>query len=149
MIFLFPEMLEQAKITLDKLDSAVEDAVIQGNGDLHSLLYAKDNQIVLRLAKNDVYDARIDTKEDKELARIDIKTGKTSRQLDLPPSWDKPYPLSINFANIEIDYSGSQQTIIDVFRASANINEGEIIVRALLQDNVYYIKTVYNIKLKA
>ncbi|WP_242133433.1 glycosyl hydrolase family 95 catalytic domain-containing protein [Aestuariivivens marinum] len=145
----YPEMLEQAKITLNKLDSASEDAVIQGNGDLHSILYAKENQIVLRLAKNDVYDARIDTKEDKELARIDIKTGRTSRELDLPPSWNKPYPLSINFANVEIDYSGSQQTTIDVFRANANINGGEIIVRALLQDNVYYIKTARNLKLKA
>ncbi|WP_223549044.1 glycoside hydrolase family 95-like protein [Aestuariivivens sp. NBU2969] len=145
----YPEMLEQAKITLDRLDSASEDAVIQGNGDLHSILYAKENLIVLRLAKNDVYDARIDTEEDKELARIDIKTGKTSRELDLPPSWNKPYPLSINFANVEIDYSGSQQTTIDVFRANANINGGEIIVRALLQDNVYYIKTARNLKLKA
>ena len=70
--------------------------------------------------KNDVYDARIETKDDPELAKIDIATGKTSRELTLPPSWDKPYPLSINFANVLIDFSGKQDAIIDILCSFAN-----------------------------
>ncbi len=100
------------------------------------------------MAKNDVYDARIDTEDDPELARIDIASGKTSRKLILPPSWDKPYPLSINFVNLVIDYSGKQNAEIDILRSCANINDGEILIRPLLQDNVYYIKTSNKLKIK-
>ncbi len=137
----FPEAIQNAKITTNKLDSPVLYGMIQGNGDLHSFFYAKEGKIILRLAKNDVYDARIDTKDDPELARIDIATGKTSRKLTLPPSWNKPYPLSINFVNLVIDYSGKQNTAIDILRSCADINDGEILIRPLLQDNVYYIRT--------
>jgi hypothetical protein len=133
--------LENSKITTESLNSPTQDAMIQGNGDIHSLFYAREGKITLRLAKNDVYDARIDTSEDPELATIDIATGKTSRELTIPPSWDKPYPLSINFANILIDYSGKQLATIDILRSFASINEGEIIIRPLLQDNVYHIQT--------
>jgi len=137
----YPETLKNASIITDKLDSPVLHGMIQGNGDLHSFFYAKRRKIILRLAKNDVYDARIDTKDDPKLARIDIETGKVSRELTLPPSWRKPYPLSINFVNLVIDYSGKQNTEIDIQHSCANINNGEILIRPLLQDNVYYIKT--------
>ena len=85
----FPETLRKANIKSRKLDSPILHGMIQGNGDLHSFFYAKKKQIIVRLAKNDVYDARIDTKDDPELARIDIETGKVSRELTLPPSWRK------------------------------------------------------------
>ncbi len=145
----YPVALENARIRIDKLDSPMLHGMIQGNGDLHSFFYAKDKQIILRLAKNDVYDARIDTEDDPELARIDIATGKTSRKLTLPPSWEKPYPLSINFVNLVIDYSGKQKTEIDILRSCANINDGEILIRPLLQDNVYYIKTGNSLSIEA
>lgn len=140
--------LENAGIIIDKLDSPILHGMIQGNGDLHSFFYAKNKKIILRLAKNDVYDARIDTEDDPELARIDIATGKTSRKLTIPPSWEKPYPLSINFVNLEIDYSGKQNAEIDILRSCSNINDGEILIRPLLQDNVFYIKTSNSIKIK-
>jgi len=145
----FPEIIENAKIEVDKLDLPILHGMIQGNGDLHSFFYRKKKKIILRLAKNDVYDARIDTKDDPELARIDISTGKTSRELTLPPSWEKPYPLSINFVNLEIDYSGKQKAEINILRSCANINDGEILIRPLLQDNVYYIKTSNSLDIKA
>jgi hypothetical protein len=125
----YPEALKNAAIKTDKLNSPVLDGMIQGNGDLHSFFYAKTKQIILRLAKNDIYDARIETKDDPGLARIDIATGKTSRKLTLPPSWEKPYPLSINFVNVVIDFSGRQNTEIDIMNSCANINDGEILIR--------------------
>lgn len=134
-------IIEDASIETNSLQSPTMEALIQGNGDIHSLVYAEGNQIILRLAKNDVYDARIETADDLELAKIDIATGKTSRKLTIPPSWDKPYPLSINFANLLIDYSGSQHAIIDILRSNTNINNDEIVIRPLLQDNVYHIQT--------
>ena len=144
----YRNIIENASITVDKLESPILQGMIQGNGDLHSFFYAKDKKIILRLAKNDVYDARIDTEDDLELARIDIVTGKTSRKLTLPPSWDKPYPLSVNFVKVEMKYSGKQNAEIDILRSNANINDGEIIIRPLLQDNVYYIQTSNTLKIK-
>lgn len=144
----YTAIIEECKIETNTLQKPDLDALIQGNGDLHSLLYAKGDQLILRLAKNDVYDARIDTSEDLELAKIDIATGETSRELTLPPSWNKPYPLSINFANLLFDYSGKQNASIDILRSNANINEGEIVIRPLLQDNVYYIQTAQKLELE-
>ncbi len=143
----YVDIIERAKIETNSLQSPTMEALIQGNGDIHSLVYAQGNQIILRLAKNDVYDARIDTEDDPELAKIDIATGKTSRELTIPPSWDKPYPLSINFANITIDYSGSQHAVIDILRSNTNINNDEIVIRPLLQDNVYHIQTKQKVTL--
>lgn len=137
----YAAIIEDARIETNSLQSPTMEALIQGNGDIHSLVYAEGNQIILRLAKNDVYDARIETADDLELAKIDIVTGKTSRKLTLPPSWDKPYPLSINFANLFIDYSGNQHAVIDILRSNTNINNDEIVIRPLLQDNVYHIQT--------
>lgn len=145
----YATIIEDARIETNSLQSPTMEALIQGNGDIHSLVYAQGNQIILRLAKNDVYDARIETKDDLELAKIDIATGKTSRELTLPPSWDKPYPLSVNFANVLIDYSGNQHAAIDILRSKASINNNEIVIRPLLQDNVYYIKTANSLNIEA
>ncbi len=143
----YPDVLEKAKIEVATLDHPETAAIIQGNGDLHSFFYANEKQIILRMAKNDVYDARIETDGDQDLAKIDIVTGKTSRKLTLPPSWDKPYPLSINYANLLIDFSGNQNATLDIRRSVASINNGEILIRPLLQANVYQIQTKQKLKL--
>ena len=143
----YADIIEDARIETNSLQSPTMEALIQGNGDIHSLVYAQGKQIILRLAKNDVYDARIETADDLELAKIDIVTGKTSRKLTLPPSWDKPYPLSINFANLTIDYSGSENAVIDILHSNTNINNDEIVIRPLLQDNVYHIQTKQKVTL--
>ncbi len=140
-------VLERAKIETSTLANPATDAIIQGNGDLHSFFYAKDNQLILHMAKNDVYDARIETAEDLPLAKIDISTGTTSRELTMPPSWSKPYPLSINYANLLIDFSGNQKTTLDIARSYASVNDGEILIRPLLQANVYQIHTTQQVRL--
>jgi len=132
----YAAIIEDARIETNSLKSPTMDALIQGNGDIHSLVYAQENQIILRLAKNDVYDARIETADDLELANIDIATGKTSRILSLPPSWDKPYPLSINFVNLLIDYSGSSM-LLSIFYVPMQIS---IMVKLLF---VRFYKTVF------
>ena len=47
----FQKLLKMQKIEIKSLSSPMQDAMIQGNGDLHSIFYAKDKQIILRLAK--------------------------------------------------------------------------------------------------
>ncbi|MCK5906245.1 MAG: hypothetical protein KAG37_01565, partial [Flavobacteriales bacterium] len=52
------------------------------------------------------------------------------------------------FVKVEMKYSGKQNAEIDILRSNANINDGEIIIRPLLQDNVYYIQTSNTLKIK-
>jgi len=74
----FPEALDAAVIEVQKLDSLLDDSLILGNGDINALLYSDGGHLCLRLTKNDVWDARLDSKLDppiptlariKELAR--------------------------------------------------------------------------------
>ena len=74
----FPEALDAAAIEVQKLDSLLDESLILGNGDINALLYSDGGHLCLRLTKNDVWDARLDSKLDppiptlariKELAR--------------------------------------------------------------------------------
>lgn len=55
-----PEALERAGIALPSLGQPVNDALILGNGDLNALLFAEGDDLVVRITKNDVWDARVD-----------------------------------------------------------------------------------------
>ena len=55
-----PEALERAGIALPSLAQPVNDALILGNGDLNALLFAEGDDLVVRITKNDVWDARVD-----------------------------------------------------------------------------------------
>ena len=110
----FPGALEQANISQDRLDSVLEHSLILGNGDINGLLYSESGNLVLRLSKNDVWDARLDTSNDppllpmrriKELAKDGSwpvggsfgggwlnPDGTVYRG---PNSWEKPYPCPI------------------------------------------------------
>ncbi|MEA3364503.1 MAG: hypothetical protein U9Q79_02590 [Candidatus Hydrogenedentes bacterium] len=56
----YPEALKRADITLPSLQEPVNDALILGNGDLNGLLFAEGDDLVFRITKNDVWDARLD-----------------------------------------------------------------------------------------
>ena len=89
----FPKALDAAAIEADTLESILDDALLIGNGDVNALLHTDGGNLVLRLTKNDVWDARIDTSNDPPLLKIDVKTGKFTGPVHGPmPSWNKPYP---------------------------------------------------------
>ena len=76
----FPTALERSAVTLSTLDDPINDALILGNGDLNALVFAEGDDLVIRITKNDVWDARLDTALDpptptlarlKELAQGD------------------------------------------------------------------------------
>jgi hypothetical protein len=92
----YPETIRSANIKIDKLDSPMLHGMIQANGDLHSFFYAKYKQIILRLAKNDVYDALIDTKDDPELAKIRNRVEKASLCV---------YRAKLSIATMEMKYA--------------------------------------------
>ncbi len=63
----FPKALDAAAISVDRLDSILEHGLIIGNGDVNALLHSDGGAIILRLTKNDVWDARLDSKLDPPL----------------------------------------------------------------------------------
>ena len=63
----FPLALSRASIALATLDDPINDALILGNGDVNGLLFAEGDDLVFRLTKNDVWDARLDTALDPPL----------------------------------------------------------------------------------
>jgi len=106
----FPETLDAAAVAVERLDDVLEHALIIGNGDINALVCTDSGNLLLRLSKNDVWDARLDTSEDppllpmariRELAKGDwLKAGAFGGGWLGPDgtphrggnSWSRPYP---------------------------------------------------------
>ena len=68
----FPEALDAAAISVDRLDDVLDYALLVGNGDVNSLVYTEGGNLVLTLTKNDVWDARLDSALDPPLPTLDL-----------------------------------------------------------------------------
>jgi len=93
----YTQALDKASVSVDRLDSILEYALIIGNGDINALVYADSGNIELVLTKNDVWDARLDTTLDPPLptlARIkELARGQwPNRNMVLPEgsTWEGP-----------------------------------------------------------
>ena len=109
----FADALDEAAISVPRLDGVTDYSLLIGNGDINALVYSDSGNLVLRLTKNDVWDARLDTSDDppllpikriKELARGDwLKDGSFGGgwlDPDGKPhqggdSWSRPYPCPV------------------------------------------------------
>jgi hypothetical protein len=70
----YERALSAATVRQDSLANIAENSLLIGNGDINGLIYAKDGKLQLRITKNDVWDARLDTSRDPALATIDPAT---------------------------------------------------------------------------
>ena len=77
----YPEALDAAAVRQEQLSDIMENSLILGNGDINGLLWEQGGALTLRLTKNDVWDARIDTSEDPPLLKIDVKNKKLAGPL--------------------------------------------------------------------
>ncbi len=66
----FPDALDAAAISVPSLDSILEYALVVGNGDINALLYAPRGNLAMVLTKNDVWDARLDSRLDPPIPTI-------------------------------------------------------------------------------
>jgi len=116
----FPQALDSAAIVQDRCDDLLDRSCIIGNGDINALVYSDSGNLLLRLSKNDVWDARFDTSQDppllpirkiRELAQGDwLKTGAygggylnpDGSPYNGPNSWDKPYPCPLSCGVIRL-----------------------------------------------
>jgi hypothetical protein len=145
----YPDALNSASIVQPSIDDLDKEAMIIGNGDINALIYSKNDQLVMHLAKNDVWDARLITKEDPPLLNVNVKEH-TWTGGGRPASWNHPYPTQTPPAVIRIHSMGEvTHTKIDLRRGLASITgSGQTAVRALAQKNVYYIETDRKVSLE-
>ncbi len=88
----YPAALEAAAIGEEKISDLNSEALAIGNGDLNALLWERNGALCLRVAKNDIWDARVDTSADPPLMKVDIPNQKWSGGGGNVPSWGNPYP---------------------------------------------------------
>jgi hypothetical protein len=65
----FAESLRRADVAVATMKDGQRESLILGNGDLYGIVWEKDNDLFMRITKNDIWDARVDTAKDGELRR--------------------------------------------------------------------------------
>ena len=88
----FAESLRRADVAVATMKDGQRESLILGNGDLYGIVWEKDNGLFMRITKNDIWDARVDTAKDGELPRVDPVTRKVTGPDGAPPSYALPYP---------------------------------------------------------
>ena len=109
----YPAALDAAAVREDRLDNLNKNALTLGNGDLNGLLWEHAGVLCLRVAKNDIWDARVDTSQDPPLMKVDVARRKWTGGMDSMgggkniPSWARPYPRPHCAALVRIGRPGS------------------------------------------
>ncbi|MHC4933528.1 MAG: glycosyl hydrolase family 95 catalytic domain-containing protein [Planctomycetota bacterium] len=88
----FEESLRQAHVTLTRMQDGQRESLMLGNGDLYGIVWQRNGALTLRVTKNDIWDARVDTSGDGPLPKVDIGAYTITGGRGAPPSYKKPYP---------------------------------------------------------
>lgn len=60
----YRDALQQGNVTLAEMGDARRQGLVLGNGDLYGVVWDREGELFLRMTKNDVWDARVDTSKD-------------------------------------------------------------------------------------
>ena len=139
----YPDALQKATIIQSSISHPDTNGMMIGNGDINALIFSGNKEIILHLAKNDVWDARLVTENDPPLLKVDVEKH-TWTGGGRPASWNNPFPTQTPPALIRISKSGDvKEARLDIGSAKATIlsDSGMMTLRALAQHNVYLIET--------
>jgi len=148
----FEAALKDANVTLSSLVSGQRESLILGNGDLYGIVWEKDGSptahggLYMRVTKNDIWDARIDTSQDPPLPKVDVRNNTVSGATRAPPSYRRPYPQPRCAAALRLGFSTAAQAkaVLDLRRAVATVNQSEqseTKIRVLAHRNVVLIQS--------
>ena len=76
----FPAALDAAAVVQSRIADINREALVLGNGDLIGLLWERNGTLCLRVAKNDIWDARVDTSQDVPLMKVDVPNQQMVRR---------------------------------------------------------------------
>ena len=134
-----PAALDGARIVQDRLDDLQKRALVLGNGDLNALLWDRDGALCLRVAKNDLWDARLDTSQDPPLLKV-VVANLTWSGGGYPPSWKKPSPRPRCAAVVRIGHGAAEPGAWRCIRALGRtiewVRRGDLGVMAIEGDGI-------------
>jgi len=146
----FSSAIDNAAIIQSSIDNVDRKAMIIGNGDMNALIFSRGNDLIMHVAKNDVWDARLITAQDGPLLKVNVGNHSWTDG-GRSPSWNHPYPTQTPPCVIRIPLSGKiVNTKLDLRRGLASITtaSGTVTIRALAQANVFYIEAENAISLE-
>ena len=88
----FPDALSACDVTLKTMNNGNTESLMLGNGDLYGVVWRQGGGLLMRITKNDIWDARFDTSKDGPLPKVDIATGKITGARGTSPSYKMIYP---------------------------------------------------------
>ncbi len=107
----FPDALDSAAVVESKITDIRREALVLGNGDLNALLWERAGSLCLRVTKNDIWDARIDTSRDPDLMTMDIRNRTWEGGTSKVPSWHgTPYPIPRCAAVVVVGEPGAPES---------------------------------------
>ena len=106
----FPDALAAANVTLKAMNNGNTESLMLGNGDLYGIVWKRSGSLFMRITKNDIWDARVDTSHDGASPTVDVATGKVAGSRGAPPSYKKLYPQprcagALRFGNPGVAFS--------------------------------------------
>lgn len=141
----YPNALQDARVVVSNMSDAQREGLIVGNGDLYGIVGGKEGGLFLRITKNDIWDARVDTSKDGPLPKVNIRTRAVTGSKGAPPSYDaNSFPEPVCAAALRIGKLRVGQGALDLQHAVATITSGngdKTDVRVLADRNVLLITT--------
>ena len=140
----FPESLRRADVAVATMKDGQHESLILGNGDLYGIVWEKDNGLFMRITKNDIWDARVDTSQDGELPHVDVVTHEITGALNAQHGYNAfPYPqprcaVALRLGPVPEKMSGH----LNLEKAVVTIKSGDkthTAMRILHQQNVLLI----------
>jgi hypothetical protein len=126
--------------------------LILGNGDLYGIVWEKNNGLFMRVTKNDIWDARIDTSKDGELPRVDIANNRITGSKGAPPSYKLPFPQPRCAAALRLGPAPKpMRAHLDIKKASVSVNSAALqdtTIRILHDRNVILINSPHAVALE-
>ncbi len=147
----FPDALEAASVHQERATDIMSQAIPVGNGDLNALLWDRDGALCLRVTKNDIWDARIDTSGDPPLLKMDVKNRTWSGGINKVPSWHQfPYPQPRCAAVVRIAGAseGEPDLPLHLDLRRAVVTSSRTTVRVLADRNVILIESPHEVSLE-
>ncbi|MCG8510233.1 MAG: hypothetical protein MI741_13475, partial [Rhodospirillales bacterium] len=122
----FKDALNDANVSLSSMKDGQRESLLFGNGDMYGIIWDKNGELFVRVTKNDIWDARVDTSKDGDMPRVDIANGKVHGPRGAPPSYKLPYPQPRCAAALKLGPTpGDMAGHLDLEKAAASIHAGD------------------------
>jgi len=148
----FHDSLQNANVTIATMRDGQREGLILGNGDLYGIVWVKDNGLFMRITKNDIWDARVDTSKDGELPRVDLVSHKITGHVKASPSYDRIYPQPRCAAGLRLGPVPEDMTAnLDIGRGAVNVTsagKANTSLRVLHDRNVLLINSKHAVTLE-